>query len=92
MDLDSINTVEDVANYLSEQQKELQNMIHHREVVEAERYKVTREILDYQLKIKELQIKKTDLDKSLSKAKSVCARLALEIKRANSKFWSMRNV
>ena len=90
--LDLLNTLEDVDNYKSEKQKEHQEMISHRHTVEAAQYEVRQKILDLQLEIKALMKEKLRLDESLSKAKSNCARLAIEIKRANSKFWMMKNV
>ena len=85
MELEKLQTPEDIGNYIDSKQKELQSMIMNRETIEAEINNISRQIL-------ELRIKKSNLNTSLSKSKSNCAFLALEIKRANQKFWRTKNI
>jgi chromosome segregation ATPase len=88
--LEELNTLDSILAHIDTLQKELKEAISNRETVEAERYTLQLKILELQREIKDNQIKKNALDQSLNKAKAVCMRLALEIKRANSKYWNLK--
>ncbi len=89
--LDKVNDIDGLSNYISERQKELQKAIIDREIVETERYQLQREILELQNQVKTKQIAKINLDEALNKSKSNCMLLVLEVKRATSKFWNVKN-
>ena len=90
-DLDKLNDVDSLAHFISEKQKELQDAITHREIVEDERYILSGEILEFQRMIQDKRIKKIELDRTINKSKAICMTLALDIRRATQKFWSIRN-
>jgi len=91
-ELETLNDVDSLSTHIGNKQRELQEAIRSRETIEAERYNLMREILELQLKSKDKQIQKIEIDKALNKAKSNCSFLSIEIKRATSKFWNIKNV
>ena len=90
-DLDRLNDVDSLAHFISEKQKELQEAIVRREIVEDERYLLSGEILEFQRMIQEKRIKKIELDRAINKSKAICMTLALTIRRATARFWSVKN-
>lgn len=91
-ELEVMNTLDSILEYKDGKVKELQAAISGREVLEAERYNLQLKILELQREIKDYQIRKNSIDQGLNKARAVCMRLALEIKRANERYWNLRNV
>ena len=89
-DLDKLNDVDSLSHFISEKQKELQNAIIQREIVEDERYILSGEILEFQRMIQEKRIKKIELDRAINKSKVICMTLALTIRRATQKFWGIK--
>ena len=90
-DLDKLNDVDSLAHFISEKQKELQDAIVQREIVEDERYILSGEILEFQRMIQDKRIRKIELDRAINKSKAVCMTLELDIGRATQKFWSVKN-
>lgn len=93
-DLDNINDLDDldgILNYKDGKEKELDAARKDREVVEVELYTLNLRILELQREIKDLQIKKNAIDQSMNKAKAVCMRLNLQIRRANDKYWNLKH-
>ena len=90
-ELEKLNGLDEISEYIDTKQKEAQSAISAREVIEAERYNLQLKILELQRDSKDYQIKKNALDQSLNKARAVCMRLALEIKRASSRYWNIKH-
>lgn len=85
--LEQTNDVEGLANIVSDIQKSLQNSKDDKEIIEIELYNLKLKILTLQREIKDQEITKNGLDRSLNKARAVCSRLDLLEKRAEQKFW-----
>lgn len=88
--LDTLNTIDEVNLFISEQQKELQKSRDAKEVIEIELYNLQLKILELQKQIKDLQIQKNQLDQALNKARSVVAKIKLIVQRATEKYWRIR--
>lgn len=91
-ELEQINTLDEISEFLSDRQKELEKAIQVREFVENERYTLQKEILELQRQIQDRKIKKIELDKALNKSKCNCMVLMLVIKRSTAKYWGLKNV
>lgn len=91
-ELEQINTLDEVGEFISNKQKELEKAIQIREFVENERFTLQKEILELQRSIQDKKIKKIELDKALNKSKVNCMTLILVIKRSTSKYWGLKNV
>ena len=89
-ELDTLKTVEEIANWISEKQKELQTARDNREIVEIEMYNLQLRILELQRTIKDRQIEKNILDQTLNKARALCARIQLQVKQGTEKFWRIK--
>lgn len=90
--LDKINDQDKIALWLDEKQKEYQSQVSNKQLIESEIYNIKREILSYQLKIKELQIKLSPLEQASGKVNSNLRALKIDIDRAKDKFWSRKTV
>lgn len=78
-----MNIIE-IENLRNEKTKELKVMIQSHEVVEQEKLNIQRQIL-------ELQLKKKDLEMALSKSKSNIKQKNIEISLLTSQFWAEKN-
>jgi len=78
-------SLEEIENKKIEKRKELIMLIKNKEKIEIEMVTLSRQILD-------LQIRKKDLSIPLEKAKSLEKQLRLEIKNLEEEFWSIKNI
>jgi len=74
----------DTENLLVEKEKELKEMLNPHNTLEQEKLHIQREILN-------LQIKKKDLEIVIDKSKSIIKQKELEIRLLTKKFWAEKN-
>ena len=79
-----MRTLEDIAQEIAEKEQALRESITSYEVVALERHKVSREIL-------ELRIKMKDLDAPLEKGKNAKELLRSELRELKDLYWSTKN-
>jgi hypothetical protein len=89
-DLEQMKSLESICEYRDEQQRNYQIAMALKELVENEIYDISREILELQCQVKNLEVKKIDLRKALNKHKFECSRLAIEADRAKQKYFNTK--
>ena len=78
------SSASEIDTKIVELEKELKTCIGSHEVVEQEKLLIQRDILN-------LQVKKKDLEMSLSKSMSNIRQLTISLRILRSQFWSARN-